>query len=284
MIVLVRKLIKSVSMKWTIASALLLVLNQNAWAAPGLEKIEFWDARDNQSTQVVDHSAWQDLLNVYLNDQHPSGVNRFNYKAVSKEDDKKLDKYLDYLQSMNPKQLNSKEQFAYWVNLYNAKTVDYIIRGVQKNNIESIKEIRSLLVVPGPWKRKDLKIQGKKVSLDDIEHGILRPIWLDHRIHFAVNCASIGCPNLMKTAFTSENTETLLEYAQESFLKHPRAVKYENGTLVLTSLMDWYGADFADSKSELLDYLSDHVSEDLLDVFVNDPPIKYEYDWKLNAE
>lgn len=281
---LIQNVVLGAIKKLIASSVLLILLSQNAFSAPQLTKIDFWDARDNQSDQVVDHSAWQSLLNVYLNDQHPSGVNRFNYKAVSKEDNDKLDGYLEYLQSLKPRQLNSQEQFAYWVNLYNAKTVDYIVSGVQKDNIESIKEIRSLLVVPGPWKRKDLKIEGKKVSLDDIEHGILRPIWLDHRIHFAVNCASIGCPNLLKTVFTSENTEELLDYAQESFLQHPRAVKYQDGKLVLTSLMDWYGADFADNKSELLDYLSDFVAEELLDVLVENPTIVYAYDWKLNAQ
>jgi len=282
--VLIRNLIRVVSSKLIASSIVLMLLSQNALSAPELEKLDFWDARDNQSEKVIDHSAWQALLNVYLDDQHVSGINRFDYKGVSKEDSKKLDVYLDYLQSINPKKLNAGEQFAYWVNLYNSKTVDYMIDGVQKDNIKSIREMRSLFVLPGPWKRRNLRIEGKRVSLDDIEHGILRPIWLDHRIHYAVNCASIGCPNLLKTVFTKDNTEELLEFAEESFLQHPRAVSYKNDRLVLTSLMDWYGADFAASKSELLDYLSDFVSEELLDVLAQDPTIVYEYDWNLNSQ
>ena len=260
-----------------------VALSQSAFAAPNLTKIDFWDARDDESSVVVDHSAWQALLNTYLDDQHKSGINRFDYKAVSKEDSKKLDEYLDYLQSQKPRQLNSAEQFAYWVNLYNAQTVDFIIDGVQEDDIKSIKDIRSFFVVPGPWKRTALKIEGKKVSLDNIEHGILRPIWLDHRIHFAVNCASIGCPNLLKTAFTASNTDELLDFAEEEFLQHPRAVRLQDDKVVISSLLNWYADDFAENPSEMYEYLSDFVSLELVDALSEEPDVVYGYDWNLNA-
>ena len=278
-----KHLIKSVVNKLIVGSVAVVALSQSAIAAPELTKIEFWDARDEQSTEVVDHSAWQALLNVYLDDQHASGINRFDYKSVSKEDIKKLDGYLDYLQSVKPRQLNTKEQFAYWVNLYNAQTVDFIIEGVQEDDIKSIKEIRSLFVVPGPWKRTELKIEGKKVSLDNIEHGILRPIWLDHRIHFSVNCASIGCPNLLKTAFTASNTDDLLDIAEEEFLQHPRAVRLQGDKVVISSLLNWYGDDFAETPSEMYDYLSDFVSPEIIDALAEEPNVVYDYDWNLNA-
>ena len=258
-----------------------LVISQSALAA---KAIEFWDARNDESTEIVDHGKWQEILDTYLNDEDPSGVNRFDYKSVSSEDSDKLDAYLDYMESQSPRQLNTQEQFAYWVNLYNAKTVDYIIDGVQKDNIKSIKEIRSKLVIPGPWKRSDLKVEGKKLSLDNIEHGILRPIWNDHRIHYAVNCASIGCPNLLKTAYTSENTEELLDLAEEAFLSHPRAVRVDGDQVILSSLFDWYSADFADSQSEFLEYASDFVAPEIADILLNEPSVTYEYDWGLNAQ
>lgn len=261
-----------------------LLVGVTASAAPQLEGIEFWDERDEQSELVVDHSQWQELLDIYIDDQHASGVNRFDYKSVSKEDKKKLDTYLDYLQSLAPREMSPEVQFAYWVNLYNAKTVDYIVEGVQKNNITSIKQIRSKLVLPGPWKRNDLKIEGKKLSLDNIEHGILRPIWKDHRIHFAVNCASIGCPNLSKIAYTPENTESLLEIAEEQFLSHPRAVRVTEDAVILSSLFDWYGADFADGQVEFFDYISDFVDPDIAEFLLDEPAVKYEYDWKLNGK
>jgi len=247
-----KHLIKSVLTKFIVGSVAVVALSHSAIAAPELTKIEFWDARDEQSTEVVDHSAWQALLNVYLDDQ-------------------------------KPRQLNTKEQFAYWVNLYNAQTVDFIIEGVQEDDIKSIKEIRSLFVVPGPWKRTELKIEGKKVSLDNIEHGILRPIWLDHRIHFSVNCASIGCPNLLKTAFTASNADDLLDIAEEEFLQHPRAVRLQGDKVVISSLLNWYGDDFAETPSEMYDYLSDFVSPEIIDALAEEPNVVYDYDWNLNA-
>ena len=262
------------------SSFAMLVISSNVSAA----KIEFWDARDEQSTQQVDHSKWQEILDIYLNDEHESGINRFDYASVSSDDSAKLDDYLDYLQSLSPRQLNAKEQFAYWVNLYNAKTVDYIIDGVQNDDIESIKEIRSNFVIPGPWKRKDLKVEGKKLSLDNVEHGILRPIWNDRRIHYAVNCASIGCPNLSKTAFTSDNTEEQLEVAEEQFLSHSRAVQIVDGKLQLSSLFDWYGADFASNQSDFFDYIVDFVSLEVEEFIESDPKVSYYYDWNLNAD
>lgn len=271
--------------KFSVISLLVsLVISYNALAAPELDVIEFWDARDEQSTQTVDHSQWQEILNVYLDDEDPSGVNRFDYKSVSSQDSDKLDAYLEYLQSQTPRLLSSKQQFAYWVNLYNAKTVDYIIDGVQEDNIKSIKEIRSKFVIPGPWKRNGLKVEGKKLSLDSVEHRILRPIWKDHRIHYAVNCASIGCPNLLKTAYTADNTEELLDLAEEGFLSHSRAVRVDGQQVVLSSLFDWYNVDFADNQSEFLEYLSDFVEPEIAEVLLNGPKVTYDYDWNLNSK
>jgi len=87
-----------------------LAISQHVLAAPELEKNEFWDVRNEQSKDVVDHSAWQEILDVYLNDQHASGVNRFDYKAVSKADVKKLSGYLDYLQALKPRGLNKSRR------------------------------------------------------------------------------------------------------------------------------------------------------------------------------
>lgn len=267
----------------TVLTLLTMAISINVLAAPELKGIEFWNASDADSKTVIDHSKWQSILDTYLDDQHVSGINRFDYKSVSKADYQTLKSYLSDLQSIKPRDLKLEQQFAYWVNLYNAKTVDFIINGVQKDQIKSIREIRSLLVLPGPWKRKDLKVEGQKVSLDDIEHGILRPIWKDHRIHYAVNCASLGCPNLLKTAFTSENSEELLDIAEESFISHPRAVSIGDGNVILSSLFDWYGDDFADNRSELLDYVSDFVADEVVDVLSEDTEINFQYDWNLNA-
>jgi len=253
-----------------------------ACGAPTSESQSFWEARNEQSQQSVDHSAWQDLLDDYLDDNHASGINRFDYASISEQDRAKLVAYIDSLQSIDPRNLNANEQISYWANLYNANTVYEVIQGIEEDNISSIKDIWSNLVTPGPWDKESLTIAGQKVSLNIIEHGILRPIWRDRRIHYALNCASIGCPSLLSTAFTADLVDELMNEAEEDFLGHPRAVSVDGEKLILSSLFDWYAADFAASPEELLEYLSDYVDEDTLDGIENHSSISYTYDWNLN--
>ena len=128
---------------------------------------------------------------------------------MSEEDLEILDDYLQMLESVQVTDLNPDEQFAYWINLYNALTIWVIL---EHYPVESIQDISYGLLTRGPWKENLATVEGVDLSLDDIEHEILRPVFQDNRIHYAVNCASIGCPNLQSTAFTSNNLEDLLEH------------------------------------------------------------------------
>ena len=95
--------------------------------------------------------------------------------------------------------------------------------------------------------------QGAEVSLNDIEHRILRPIWKDARIHYAVNCAAVGCPNLRRTAFTGDNAESLLELAARDYVNNPRGARFDDGGgLVVSSLYSWYREDFGGSVAGVL--------------------------------
>jgi len=121
------------------------------------------------------------------------------------------------------------------------------------------------------------------VSLDDIEHRILRPIWQDPRVHYAVNCASMGCPNLQPTAFTAANAEELLDRGAREYTSHPRGANLSNGRLTLSSIYDWFSEDFGGEEGVL-----DHIAS------FADPAtarqlaeyggrIRYDYDWSLNS-
>lgn len=263
-------------------AACLMLVSQSVFAAPAAKSIEFWNDSEPKSVMKVKHTVWQSILDRYLDDKHPSGVNRFNYGQVSDVDLTRLRDYLEYLQSLEPRQLNMAEQKAYWINLYNAKTVELVTRRMKSDDIDSVREIRSGIFTPGPWQRKWLKISTKELSLDDIEHGILRPHFDDKRIHYALNCASIGCPNLLKTAYTASNTDALMQKAEQEFLTHPRAVRIDNGDLVLSRLFDWYGIDFAESSEGLLAYLSAFLDEDTRNGLENRDDVRFEYDWALN--
>jgi len=239
-----------------------------------------WEQFSEGEKIKVDHSAWQQLLDGNLDEQHPSGINRFDYAAVDDNDGAKLNEYLDYLQGLAPKQLSKDQQFAYWVNLYNATTVKFILD--EEDEIESIRQIRSGFFKPGPWQRKVLNIGGNELSLDDIEHKILRPIWQDMRIHYAVNCASLGCPNLLGTAFTAVNLEALLEQAASDYINHPRGVSVDNDRLQLSKIFQWYSDDFGDDFVALKGHLSQYAKPLLRSKLQEFKSASYKYDWRLN--
>jgi hypothetical protein len=253
-------------------------------AAPSSKLQQFWLSHDETNTSQVSHQAWQQILDKYLDAEHSSGVNRFDYASVKKIDRKRLDRYLDSLQAIDPRQLSRAEQLAYWVNLYNALTVQVVI---MEYPVESIRRIRFLSSLFGPWDKNLVKVQSKNLSLNDIEHGILRPIWNDPRIHFAVNCASIGCPNLIDTAFSAINSDRLMEAAAKDFINHRRGVEVSGDVLKLSSIFDWYGSDFGAHQSEIMDYIGGYLYRsskvaDRLNKSNSATEVEYQYDWALN--
>ncbi len=241
---------------------------------------QFWDTHSAQNTQTIDHSKWQLVLDDYLIADHESGVNRVDYEALI-DDKALLEEYIDILGKIDPREYSQDEQMAYWINLYNALTVLLI---VNEYPTQSITKLGETTIAFGPWDDFAITIAGQDLSLNDIEHRILRPIWQDDRIHFAVNCASIGCPNLQAEVFTSENLNTLLDIGAEEYLAHPRALRFEEDTLVLSSLFEWYASDFGDNLATTLAKLSEYAPDELKeDLKEHQGEIKYEYDWSLNG-
>ena len=134
--------------------------------------------------------------------------------------------------------------------------------------------------------KKLIEVEGQKISLNDIEHRILRPIWQDHRIHYAVNCASLSCPNLYHQAYTAENIETILAFSENAYIKSDRGARLESGNkLILSSIFDWYQSDFGENEDALLLYLTPFFPEHIQQAIENNSSIKidYEYDWSLNS-
>ncbi|MFT6725346.1 MAG: hypothetical protein ACJARN_002216 [Arenicella sp.] len=260
-----------------IALSLLLVSGLVS-AAPKAKLQEFWLAHDHTSTIKVSHQAWQAILDKYLDDDHLSGVNRFDYAAVKKADRKSLGDYIDGLQAVDPHTLAKPEQLAYWLNFYNALTVQVVL---QDYPVESIRSIRFLSSPFGPWDKNLVKVNNKRLSLNDIEHTILRPIWSDPRIHFAVNCASIGCPNLIGEAFTATNSGQLMEAAASDFINHIRGVELGVRAVRLSSIFDWFSDDFGVSEPELVSYLNQYLDGQKIK-FTGDTKLEYHYDWALN--
>ncbi len=250
-------------------------------AAPQAELWPRWSEHNPNSTQVVDHEPWANFLDRYLVTDHPSGVNRVRYADVSASDARELDDYIDKLQSIEVSNLNRAEQRAFWLNMYNAHTIKLIL---DHYPVDSIREIDiSGLFANGPWGAKIISVEGVELTLDDIEHRILRPIYEDPLVHYAVNCASIGCPNLPPEPFTADNYQKLAEAGAESFINHPRGVNIEGDPLKASSIYNWFMADFGDSwegvRSHLLQYAEGAVRNALAGY---DGSVKYDYDWSLN--
>lgn len=253
-------------------------------SAPKAELWERWTAHDPASILTVDHRTWDALLGKYLVTDDPSGINLFRYSAVTTLDRTALEMYLDELQEVNVSALNRLEQMAYWINLYNAVTVNTILEHYPVASIRDI-DISPGLFANGPWGARLLTIESEKVSLNDIEHRILRAIWGDARIHYAVNCAALGCPNLQVRAFDPARLEQMLSEAAGQFINHPRAVHLdENSTLILSSIYKWFGEDFGDGLDKTMEHIRRYASDELKEKVPAGGKIKvkYRYDWELN--
>ncbi|GHA65324.1 DUF547 domain-containing protein [Photobacterium aphoticum] len=249
----------------------LTVSSTTALAAPKADLWPYWQAHQTNSTQQVDHQRWQLLLDRYL--IVAPQQTRFRYSAVTDDDKYTLSRYLRDMAKIDPRQLNRREQFAYWVNLYNAQTVQLILAHYPVSSITKIGGFFSF----GPWNEKLLTINGQSLSLNDIEHRILRPIWREPRIHYVVNCASLGCPDLLPRAFTATNTDTLLEQAAKRFINSDKGVKIDGDRVHLSSIYDWYGQDFGTQRE-----LQQHLNRYRTGAPITLQQISYDYDWQLN--
>ncbi len=259
--------------------ALLTSCFTHALAAPKAELWSLWTAHDAQSNLSIDHSAWNTWLTRFVA-KGEDGINRIAYDQVSAPSRDALQGYIQGLAATKISAYNRAEQFAYWVNLYNALTVDVVLENYP---VKSIREIKSGFFSSGPWGLKLINVEGEDLSLDDIEHRILRPIWQDPRIHYAVNCASLGCPNLQPQAFTATNSDELLDRAAQEFINHPRGAQVQQGRLTVSSIYDWFDEDFGGNDQGVIAHLQIYAQADLKQALAGISRISGDdYDWQLN--
>jgi len=241
-----------------------------------------WEKQNPADTRTIDHAAWDAFLAKYVDAKNPSGINRVNYKAVSPEDRKSLEDYLGRLQAVPISGYNRNEQKAYWINLYNTETVKVILDHYPVASIRKVKIPPGLFTI-GPWDGKVVTVEGEKLSLNDIEHRVLRPIWKDPKIHYAVNCASLGCPNLSPVAYTGQNTERLLMQYAADYVNHPRGASLKFNKLKVSSIYVWFQEDFGGSTGGVLTHLKQFAKGDLAKQLQDyDGGLDHDYDWNLN--
>jgi Protein of unknown function, DUF547 len=249
--------------------------------APSAELWPRWQQHDPAATTRLDHGAWDALLTRYRR-VGADGIARFAYGGVSAADRTALKAYIGGLQATAVSGLARGEQLAFWVNLYNALTIETVLAHYPVASIRDI-NISPGLFATGPWDKKLVTIEGERVSLNDIEHRILRPIWRDPRIHYVVNCASLGCPDLPPQALTAANVETVLEGQARSYVNHPRGVELAAGGLRVSSIYTWFSEDFGGSEASVIEHLRRHAEPGLAERLARVTAIAgHGYDWALN--
>lgn len=241
--------------------------------------IVFWQTSNEENRQSIDHQLWGDFLAKYLSNNVEKNIHEFDYKKVTTQDKKLLTDYLKQLKDIDPRVYNKHEQLAFWANLYNALTIEVVLKNFP---IESIKDIGDGYT--GPWNKKLITIVDQPLTLNNIEHGILRGIWKDKRIHYVINCASIGCPDLPLIPLSGKSIEQQLEQGATRYINQPKGVQFIDNQLIVSNIYNSFSVDFGDTQQALLEHLSNYATPALktkLNDFNGD--IDFEYNWKLNA-
>lgn len=195
-----------------------------------------------------------------------------------------LNNYLDALAAVPEKDFEGwrrHQQMAFLINLYNAATLKLVI---DHYPIRSIKNIGGIL--KGPWKQKVVRLFGETVSLDYVEHGLVRPNYGEPRIHFAVNCASIGCPALRPEAFQASKLDTQLDEQARGFLRDPskNRLDADKGVLHLSPIFDWFEEDFTGKSGSVAKFVTPYFPKaQQATIAKGGLRIRHtDYDWGLN--
>jgi Protein of unknown function, DUF547 len=224
------------------------------------------------TTDTVDHKLFDMLLKKYV----ASGI--VDYNGLKKEESV-LDTYLAILEKVKPDNLSRNEQFAFYINLYNAWTIKLILRGYP--DIESIKDMGSLF--KSPWKKKIVRTNKGVVTLDYVEHEMLRPVFKDPRVHFAINCAAKSCPPLRAEAYRGDILEDQLNDSTISFMNDPQNNYLEGETLYISKIFDWFEEDFNGVHGFFLTYARGNFKKQLEKIGDKIEISHLDYNWDLNG-
>jgi hypothetical protein len=244
--------------------------------------------------QTFSHEVFDGLLKKHVSANATGRSTVVDYSGFS-ADRARLKMYLNSLAAVRKTQFDTwskNAQLAFLINAYNAWTIELILTRYPK--LKSIKDLGSLL--QSPWQKRFIPLLGTTYSLDDIEHSLIRDPqrYREPRIHFAVNCASIGCPALRSVAYTGEALQSQLDQATRDFLTDTSRNRLENGTLYVSRIFDWYEKDFSrgwQGVTSLRQFLGTYGKELKLSAAglkrLSDGTLDIdylEYDWTLNRK
>lgn len=227
------------------------------------------------NSSPIEHSIWNNLLEKYVD--NTGMVNYIGFR----EDSLYLNEYLNSVSRNHPNEKNwsKDETLAYWINAYNAFTIQLILRHYP---VESIKDIAGIIpFVNSPWDMKFIEIQGHEYDLNNIEHGIIRPNFNEPRIHFALVCAAVSCPSLRNEAYTGQKLNEQLDEQTRIFFNTLSKNEISSNSIKLSKLLYWYEGDFAKNGISLTDYINKYTDTTIS----SEAEISYmDYDWGLNEQ
>lgn len=235
---------------------------------------------NQQSIDAIDHGSWDAMLKKYVD-----ANGRVNYKGwhQSKADRNALQAYLNRLSTANPSLHATKDaKLAFWINAYNALTVEGILRVYPTT---SIRNHTAKVWGYNIWKNLLLHVGSEKVSLEHIEHEILRKMD-EPRIHFAIVCASIGCPRLLNEAYTADKVQEQLANNATDFFSRTQNLQVENGNLKVSQILDWFGSDFGKNQQQQMRAIYPYLPRNAKAAVDKGGFRVYylSYDWDLNTQ
>jgi len=234
-----------------------------------------------------DDAAFDRLLAKFVQ-VSPDGLNRVDYAGwkASAADRAALTAYIRSIEKTAVSKLPRPAQFATWANLYNAATIKVILDNYP---VASIRDIKSTFTLDpaalggGPWWSKLVTVEGKQLTLNNIEHDILRKQFRDPRVHYAVNCASYGCPNLQRQAWRAATLDADLDKAARAYINHPRGAQVQAGALEVSSIYSWFKVDFGNTDEGVIQHLKKYASPELAAKLSAITKIASDdYSWALN--
>ena len=227
--------------------------------------------------EAYGQESYQDMYGALLAAHVQNGV--VEYGGLKKQG-KQVQAVLDSLAAIDPATLSAADQKAYYINAYNLWTLELILE--HWPGIRSIKEAGSF--IRSPWKRNFVRLHGGAVSLDDIEHGILRRQFSDPRVHFALNCASRSCPPLAAQPYRGESLDAQLEERTAAFINNPANTFVRQGRLHVSKIFDWYSDDFGGGDG-VWAFIRHYAGPQLaasLNTVTDRRLLFTDYDWSLN--
>ncbi|NIS61156.1 MAG: DUF547 domain-containing protein [Proteobacteria bacterium] len=230
------------------------------------------------SSAPFDHSQFDLVLKLYVDEE---GL--VDYNGIAQ--DRRFSEYMKSLESANVEDLSRDGQLAFWINAYNAVTIDKVIKKKPK---ESVRET----IIPGVWTSKKFfrsrehTVANGLLSQDDIEE-ILRMKFKDPRVHFAIICASSSCPKLPRIAYTERNVGARLEEETREYLNSERGIRIDRtrNTLYLSRIFDWYEEDFIQKSGSVANFIRPYLKREVVSFLDRKPKMKFlGYNWALNAQ